>query len=340
MFTAPATDNPSDAERTESVIIAETDWHLALAHINRAVRRVHSILQNVRIAYINEWAECHSSMSDLHTLEASANYYDASTYLFANPETFYDFCTNLIDMVPPVKELITIKKHHPRNTVELIITYSPGPDKRAGIEHHHSVWDLNKSHETDDDHTESSTSMDRIAPQLKQQVKTLEQKYVQMHNSLDDRIAKDLKSAINDIATDVEAKIDAAIKATASRTFNSAQTSLLESHETLQASISKGTLTADKLTGDIKKATENIQSLRTQSINLTKIAEQTQETATKTFLETRANMETTRNEILDEVYEVTNKFKANVPTPGTPHERYAHPDDYIIRGTKYQLRAK
>ena len=349
MFTAtpgttPTPDPAPDPERTEVLTIGEKDWHLALAHINRAVRRVHKILKNVPITYINEWTQCHSDMSDLHALEDTANYYDASTYLFTNPETFHDFCANLITMVPPVQELISIKKSHPRTVVELTIVYAPGTTRCSRIVDLHSTWNIQDPPNIDDedDRTESTDSIDRIAPQLKIQVRSLEEKYVQMHNTLDDRIAKDLKSAIKDIAIDVEAKIDAAIKATATRTYASAQTNLLETHDTLQHSITEGTLTADRLTGDIKTATENIQNLRTQSANLAKIATQTQETAKKTFVETRKDMETARNDILDEVYDVTTKLRATIPTPATgpPQDRYSHPDDYIIQGKKHQLRTK
>ena len=79
MFTATPGTTPTpgpapDPERTEVLTIDEKDWHLALAHINRAVRRVHKILKNVPITYINEWTQCHSDMSDLHALEDTANY--------------------------------------------------------------------------------------------------------------------------------------------------------------------------------------------------------------------------------------------------------------------------
>ena len=72
-----------------------------------------------------------------------------------------------------------------------------------------------------------------------------------MHKSLDKRIATDLKPAIINISTDVEAKIDAAIKATTSQTFTLAQNSLLATNETLvQQIITEGTHSIDQLTGE------------------------------------------------------------------------------------------
>eukprot|EP00558_Chaetoceros_sp_UNC1202_P014252 CAMPEP_0197257384 /NCGR_PEP_ID=MMETSP1429-20130617/78529_1 /TAXON_ID=49237 /ORGANISM="Chaetoceros sp., Strain UNC1202" /LENGTH=41 /DNA_ID= /DNA_START= /DNA_END= /DNA_ORIENTATION= len=41
-------------------------------------------------------------MTDLHTTEPHVTYYDANLFLFPDHMTFYDFCEDLLKLVPPV----------------------------------------------------------------------------------------------------------------------------------------------------------------------------------------------------------------------------------------------
>lgn len=76
--------------------------------------------RNERISYIDNWNDFFNAMTNEQKEFENAIYNDASTFLSdKNPPTFINFCETLLNTVPPLHNIHTLSKSHPRSTVTI-----------------------------------------------------------------------------------------------------------------------------------------------------------------------------------------------------------------------------
>ena len=73
--------------------------------------------------------------------KATSTYTDTVTHLFGDPETFYDYCQELTNMVPPLKAVITIEKLRPAQNDKVRVKLLLMTDEAATEQHKiHNKW--------------------------------------------------------------------------------------------------------------------------------------------------------------------------------------------------------
>ena len=148
MDSSTGTTTSSDAT-ADSISIKNFDqaeWFQVVLCLNRPVRLVRNTIwtsQNERIPYIDNWDEIFSAMTNQQEEFESVTYSDASTFLSdKNPPTFIDFCEALLQIVPPLHNIHTLSKSHPRSTVTIESHSITTSLKRAILSTHKSLPNL------------------------------------------------------------------------------------------------------------------------------------------------------------------------------------------------------
>ena len=345
---------PHGAAETTNIRFAPNQWYTLVQHINRQVDKLIEVLDGRNnIPYIQEWKETHTKIVELVNTTPTATYYDSNRYLFANPLTMYDYCTELINMVPPLRAIITVEKLRPNREDNIQVTLrihnattaaeqraihntwtNPSPDKTVkSIDHFEN--DVLETSDLDKDDSvgaedllrfsssPSSTSMARIAPTLKDQV---------------DNMQLTIDGLVADLSMNIRTQLDEAIKNAVQEIATKAQENLMTADTTLKESIQQGQTTAAKLTGDIRNADKAIEDLRAHANNLTARSQQAQETTAREYGRARHELQQLHADAMAELETARRQHPTHTPTPMTP--RTKHDDEYKIKGLMVQIRGK
>jgi hypothetical protein len=160
-----------------------------------------------------------------------------------------------------------------------------------------------------------------------------------------DMVTKELKSDIGGMEKNITRKLEDAI----TEAMKQVQPDALQSD--LKQMILDGTRAADKLSGDIKRATETVEQLQTKTDAITKCANEASEKASKEYLTAKARMDATQAEIQSSLIKATDKAqsvidaanKISTDTSTTSYQKpfqKDYPDEYIIDEKKVVIRVK
>ena len=112
--TPPPEKLPADASRIITLNLAPRQWFQFVRHINRRVQQLQDALYlDPSTPYLIEWERIYNKLDTVNRLKADSTYANTVTHMFGDPETFYDYCQELINMTPPLKAIITIQKLRP-----------------------------------------------------------------------------------------------------------------------------------------------------------------------------------------------------------------------------------
>lgn len=316
--------NPPDAETSDVSTYHADNWLDMLIDINKAVKRARIIINLPQIAYISEFNQLYNDLRDIKDDDPTATFYQAAAHMFTNPQTYIQFCCNILQMVPPLKETVTAQEWKDNTEViQLTFIRHPSPARVERIIASHNFFHPNQKSlksrpppmtqdmasqsdssqaecvKTEDDNPaeyvlqesiSGDSSILRIAPELKGQVDDLEKRFTAMHSKVQHKINSGIKTSLDEITSDIDDKIDAAIQKTAERTYKMAHKNILDTHDSLAQSITEGTRIAARLTGDIRTATTQIEHLRHQADNLTSRANESERTVTQKYLDVKLKL--------------------------------------------------
>ena len=191
---------------------------------------------------------------------------------------------------------------------------------------------------------------------LQRQVKEIENKLESETKSLQNDFANmaQKQDVTNNKIENLTSNINATIAAAIANALGDAKNSTKE----LQDTIKKGKIEASKLEGELKVATEKIDSLKANAENLKNIAEASTDKAAKAYTDAKSQFDHAQAEILKNMtaalkdvataQESITAASSRIPhstAPGTitghssAYSKY-FPDEYTIDDTKYQVRAQ
>lgn len=376
-------------EHVEVTTVPRTDWVNAIKTINKCVQRIRTIVNVPVVPYISEWHERYNTLRQLADDNPDSTLQDAAALLFTNPSTLHAFCTDLIKIVPPLKEIITVERldGDDPDTVILRIIRNPSAPIVERIMTTHQFWhrpqppppDPNKAPDaleinSDSDDAEiqisssNELSITRIAPGLKEQVEDMEQHIHALESEIAQRIQTSVDASINSVTQKIDEKIDhaiqrlttanfdetidATIKRTAEKASTSAQAALMRNNDSLRDSVLLGTRTAERLQGDIKRATETITRFQQQTQEIASRAADIEKHTTAKYLEAKQHMEQTRDNVIQQITTAAASVRPATPVPDTttsahmaanhiaPPRRHKYADEYDIKGQTVQVRTK
>ena len=339
-------------------------WFNIVKHVQQQVSKLLTVLGTQEPpTYVQEWDKVYNNITDLVGRHPEASYYDSNIHLFGNPLTLYDYTTELINMIPPLRAIITVHKlRPPRNdVVELVLRHHTeetaslqreihaqwqgpiSPEKSlSSVDHlpttHVEIDEVDDGDDKESTHDEegsefynintpSSRSIAQISPALKQQVETMQ---VQLND-------------LTSLGDSMKEQIDNAIKTAVDTIMTKAQENLISANDNLRTSIRDGQQAAARLTGELRTATEAVRHMRTQSEHLTQQATRAKDIATREYAQIRGELTNHHHEIIQEIKDLGDETLARMPTPSPtqqPYPRYRNPDEYNIRKEIVSIRSK
>ena len=383
MMTRPTepTEPPPSVEFTVTIIVPATDWSNALKAINKAVQRIRTTINDPVVPYISEWHDRYNTLRQLLDDDPDTPLHTAAARLFTNPSTIVDFCQDLIKIVPPLKEIVIVDrpKPHEHDTATIHFIRNPTADKIDRIMKSHNFWHrprpvttpaielASSSEEEQQQSTSTDNSIHRIAPDLKQQVDAMDKHINDLEKDMTVQIQDAVDRSISTVADTINTKIESAVKKAIEKSFDTkieetiaktaekacttAQSSLLQNNKDLQESILVGTRTAERLTGDIRRATDTIEQFKRQTHQITQNAIDVEKRTTTHYLDAKLSMEETRDTVIQQIEDATKKAQA-IPDPVTSTQsapsathhhtpyRQKYADEYMIKGQLVQVRNK
>ena len=294
---------------SSAVTLSEKEWIVLLKTVERSVKELKrsAFIKRDKPSYISVWNDFATDANDILTDTASATFKDITPLLPDDPQTLYDFGQSLLNLVPPVKEVITISTKT-RSTIQLTVLKSSEEVATRQAAVHDTMY------QSDDDSTLSG---------LRRHVAELDTKYQQSFST------DDLNVRItNMIQTQLPTVVAAAVK------------ELTSSQEEFQTV----TTNSAKLRGDIQHLDSNIKELRSVCTSLQDQAKKATDVHRKNIANFTTEIKNITTQSLKEVQEnvVISPQDETTPPSITSDERfYPHnPDDYIIKGTKVSVRPK
>ena len=133
--------NPPDAETSDVSTYHADNWLEMLININKAVKRARIILNLPQIAYISEFNQLYNDFQDIKDDDPTATFHQAAAHMFTNPQTYIQFCRDILLMVPPLKEIVTAQEW--KNETEVIqVTFirHPSPARIQRIIDSHNFF--------------------------------------------------------------------------------------------------------------------------------------------------------------------------------------------------------
>ena len=267
-----------------AVTLAENNWPLLLQTIDRAAEDFISNGLNSptrKPSYYFEWLEFVTKAQRLLLDNPNAPFRDTCDNLHCDPDSLLQFGEALLNMVPPVKEVIklSISKTRSQITLEVLEVTTVLRDLQSTT---HRKWDSN------DDDSSSMSSLKRRA------------------KNLDDELSG-VMNLSEEIATHVNAAIPDAVALAVER--------LKASDDNLN----KVTIEHAKLAGDIKKAEKDIQSLRGVSTTIQDQASKATEVLKKELATFRSDVKTLTSEGVQEVKDIIVTIPSQQYNPQPPH---------------------
>ena len=334
MMSHPDTANPEPPDIT-TIPFQPDQWARIVKHINQQANKLVTVLSLPEPpAYVTEWRTVYNSITKLISDHPEATYYDSNTFLFNNPLTLYDYCLELLRMIPPLRATISVVKLRPvrDDAVELKLkTHTAetaelqrqlhekcqgpvSPDKTASSADHRppSHVDVDNPSDTEnaedmagfsyDISTPSSQTISQISPGLKHQVDT-------MRKELDN---------LTCFGDTVKEQIDKAIKDAVETIMTNAQNNLISANDELKTSIRDGTTTAERLKGDLRTATDAVRDMRQQTEHLTQQATRARDVATREYAQARGELQTYHQQVMQDLQDFEERTKTTRTTPSPP----------------------
>ena len=357
MMNTPKSPTADSADICTTHTVTPENWFKLIDLIDDEVTNVtNNIHLDPKTTYLVEWDEVCTDLHAFKNVNPKGTYLESTTTMFGDPETLYDYFLELVHMVPPLKSVITATKLKPYRLDHIKVSIKLRTDELVVLQNEqHLEWlDLTVNlppPDSPDEHPDNrrdqtssppeidiststdpelfDKSMERIAPDLKQQVDA-------MQNTLDN-----LPGTISDTLND---KIKAAIMEAMDTITNRTQETILEANTALKQSIRDGNTAVDKLTGDLKNANTTIDNIRQQTRQLTTQARTSTDDATKAFLNAKQAMEKTGEEIMHDIQQaktwIVHESAALQTATRSDYHKRDYPDEYKIQNQTVQIRSK
>jgi hypothetical protein len=320
-------------------IITPKEWIKALHAINTQLRDFKQYLESQDISthnieYISSWTEMYCNTVNAHLENPKCTYTDVSEFVFGDVLTFEDYALELLKMVPPIQEVITIKRTNPRGNIilESIFDITAEILEKQMIAHQHCT--RMQLLPPDTPKSDLSETPQSINTSLRYQVQEMEEKL--------DQATKEMKNDIGTMENNLTSKLQTAIKDAILQLVPDAT----EQTNELNKQIIEGTRTADKLSGDIKVATATVNRLQKQATSISENAEKATEKATKAYLDAKSHMDIAKQTLDASIEEARKTGLTQPPSPTTieksnvPPYSKSYPDDYEINGNRVIIRVK
>ena len=291
--------------------------------------------------YLDEWTTLFNNISSLHETQPNAPYSTANQFLFGNPNTLEELGYEALRVVPSLKPVFTIQRAQRRGEITITIANITKElfDQMLNIHQTYTTTDKDKEKSdisednTEDDEFENLEQTSSINTSLQEQVREMDEKLEKATTSIRDEILGIEKTVTSQITLAVQNAIAQAM------IQNNAN------HENLVEAIKDGNRTADKLTGDIKNATDTIANLQEKATTLANAASTASQKAAKSYLAAKIDMENTRDEIgrtaKDLIAELDEHQYQPIKDPMTYDRKpKTYPDEYNIKGKLVQIRTK
>ena len=131
-----------------AVTLSDKDWTVLFRTIKRAVKEVKrtAFIKRDKPAYISTWNDFVIDTNDILEDNASATFHDITDLLSDDPQTLFDFGQSLLELVPPVKEVIAIETKT-RHTIQLSVLKTSNTIMERQVTAHETLF------KSDDDST-------------------------------------------------------------------------------------------------------------------------------------------------------------------------------------------
>ena len=292
-----------------AVTLPDKNWVVLFRTIERAVKELKrtAFIKRDKPAYISVWNDFAIDANDIIDDNASATFHDTTGLLTDDPQTFYDFGQSLLELVPPVREVITIQTKT-RNTILLSVLKTSTDIMELQAAAHDKLF------QSDDDSTLSG---------LRRHVADLDAQFQKTINGddLNKRITKMIE-------TELPTVVKAAVKELTST----------------QAEFQQVATDSAKLRGDVQNLNNEITNLRSVCTTLQNTATEATEVHRKhlsTFAQDVQNITAKSLQAIEEKVVSSPQKETPLPSIVTEERFYSqNPDDYIINGTKVSVRSK
>jgi hypothetical protein len=279
--------------------------------------------------YIEEWNYVFSDIMNDHYKNPDANFLNAAQFLFGNPSTMEELATEALNMLPPLRHAIEIRKMKKKGELELLITTKSDELLNTQIE-------LHMQHIQSEDSQNLPTILDTskndsINSSLQGQVREIDEKL--------DRFTNDIKLYF----TTMEKKLTLDISQSVKNAFQNILQSSQEETQKLHETIIEGKRTSEKLTGALNTTTVQLSQLQNQAQSLTTNMQSASEKATKAYLEAKAEMDTAKHDIDLELEKALGTIKSKVidtQDEGSLKKNKYYDNEYRVNGQLITICAK
>ena len=301
--------------------------------------------------YLDEWNELFAAISDESAEDYNLTYDKVTKYMFGNPTTLEDFITEALRMVPPVKIMTEISRSTTKRGNVIVKYLEPTPEKLRSQKGVHNTF---KDPITSPIQTErviqpaTSDVSSSIDTTLKEQVKDLDAKL--------QSATQELRDSFEQLESNIPHNVSVAVQQAIAAAMQDAKAQSNDIIQQLNTTTNESQRKMDKLTGELRNATNKIESLHQRTTSLVNTTEETTDKAIKAYLEAKSDLDTatagvkvlfdTEAEKFDEnIRDFQQQVKQNVPTgtsqTGPSHQfRKSYPDEYTIDGNVVYIRAK
>jgi hypothetical protein len=348
----------------QTVITIDNDNWITIIHtINKHLRTflqsdtIDNVPINSNATYIHEWKSLYCNILDDYNDNPTIGYHKVIPYMFGEPSTLLDFAQEAIRMVPPIGLLIHPKRTTTRGTINLHLDECDN-EIRIDMEKLHRQYDtststmVGKSNPSDIEHEEISKTPSSLGmtTELKTQVQELEQRL----DLATAELRRDLGGKMDNLQGNITTSISDVVQKVINDTLAVKQTMILD----MKTTITEGDRITEKLTGDIKRATKEIENLQNKTNSIATSTTMTTDKAIKEYIAAKTDLqEETRkvnavlqnsqdemfNALEDRFNEKFNMQESNFPTSSdNEHTRSykSYPDEYVISGTNITIRTK
>lgn len=334
------------------------NWITAILDINRAVRQFRKSLIDQDISpqaqYFNEWNDFFAAVSDDHADNYEITFDKVTKYLFGSPNTLEEFINDVLRLVPPIKTMTEVKRiagANKRGHVQIKYIYIDEEKLQRQIGVHNTFANTTTAENEPNVPPAPSDISSGIDSTIKEQVRELEEKLTDATN--------DLRESFNDLESNMSTSVAEAVKAAFVQVMQDTKAEATTMIQKIETKTKEGQLKADKLTGDIRKATDKIDALQNRSTSILNETETKTDRAIKAYLEAKAELTDTSNQVTSELklekskiedrigqlHDTIDKHKEEMKTgvtegATTTYTRKTFPDEYVIDGTTYMVRPK
>jgi uncharacterized coiled-coil protein SlyX len=258
-------------------------FYILNKHLKLFQHRLHKRQVQPQATYIEEWNHVFSDIMNDHYKNPDANFHNAAQFLFGDPSTMEELATEALNMLPPLRPAIEIRKMKKRGELELLIKINYDKIFDTQIE-------LHMQHITSEDTQPLPTILDTskndsINSSLQEQVWEIDEKL--------DKFTNDIKI---DFST-MEKKLTLDISQTIKDAFQNILQSSHEETQKLHDTIIEGKRTSEKLSGALTTTTQQLSQLQNQATSLTNTMQSASEKATKAYLAAKADMDIAKQDI-------------------------------------------